>query len=102
LNSRRRVACAALLGLCGLAGPSAGADRTPALSRGVVVELYRDEGRVLLRHGPIPSLDMSPMTMEFVLPDATLLRRLKKGDKIRFSARRSGDDYVLTHAEIAK
>lgn len=58
------------------------------------------EGKVTLRHGPLPELDMPGMTMVFTARDRAVMRDLKVGDKVRFIAERSdGIFYVI---EIAK
>jgi Cu/Ag efflux protein CusF len=72
------------------------------LARGEVLEVNRQEASVLVKHGPIPSLGMDPMTMEFLVPDAKLLAQLKPGDKIRFAAAWKKGDYVITRAEVQK
>jgi Cu/Ag efflux protein CusF len=56
-------------------------------------------GRVTLRHGPIRSLDMPPMTMVFQAREAALLAGLKNGDRIRFQAVSEGGKYMLTQIE---
>lgn len=56
-------------------------------------------GRVTLRHGPIRSLDMPPMTMVFQARDAAQLAGLKNGDRIRFQAVSEGGKYMLTQIE---
>jgi Cu/Ag efflux protein CusF len=54
---------------------------------------------VTLRHGPIASIAMPPMTMVFKVSDPKLLDGLKPGDKVRFAADKSGDDYRVTRIE---
>lgn len=56
-------------------------------------------GRLQLRHGPIPSLDMPPMTMVFRVKSAALLEGLKEGDQILFSAEKVNGAYVVTRIE---
>jgi Cu(I)/Ag(I) efflux system protein CusF len=56
-------------------------------------------GRVTLRHGPIRSLDMPPMTMVFQARDPAQLSGLKNGDRIRFQAVSEGGKYLLTQVE---
>jgi Cu/Ag efflux protein CusF len=51
--------------------------------------------RVSLRHGPIPNLEMAPMTMVFQVRDPALLQRLRQGERIRFSADRVDGEYTL-------
>ena len=56
-------------------------------------------GRVTLRHGPIRSLDMPPMTMVFHARDPVQVSGLKTGDKVRFQAAAEGGKYILTQIE---
>jgi Cu(I)/Ag(I) efflux system periplasmic protein CusF len=72
------------------------------LVNGEVIEVDQKEKRVLLKHGPIKSIGMDAMTMEFVVPDAKLLASLKPGDKVRFAAAWKDGDYVLTRVEARK
>ncbi|SIP90810.1 copper-binding protein [Pseudacidovorax sp. RU35E] len=44
------------------------------------------QGRITLRHGDIPNLDMGAMTMVFRVRDPALLKDVKAGDKVRFTA----------------
>ena len=81
---------------------SAPASAKAPLATAEVVSVYAKDKRLLLNHGPIPSLGMGAMTMEFALADRTMLRRLKKGDQVRFSARQVADDYRITHIEVVK
>lgn len=72
------------------------------LATGQVLEVDRREGRVLLNHGPVQSLGMDAMAMEFAVPDARLMALLKPGDKVRFAATWKDGDYVLTRVEVIK
>ena len=40
-------------------------------------------GKITLRHGDIPNLDMPPMTMVFPVRDASQLDGLRVGDKVK-------------------
>lgn len=46
---------------------------------------------VTLRHGPVPALDWPAMTMTFATAGPAQLRRLKRGDRVRFSFVQSDD-----------
>jgi Cu(I)/Ag(I) efflux system periplasmic protein CusF len=105
-----------LLLLLALAVPTVQAQTSPApakpatpaptrplpLARGEVLEVDRQAASVMVKHGPIPSLGMDPMTMEFLVPNPKLLASLKPGDKIRFAAAFKDGDYVMTRAEVVK
>ncbi len=57
---------------------------------------------VTLKHGPIPNVEMGPMTMTFPVKDPALLAKVKAGDRVKFSAEKSGNDVVVTALEPAK
>ena len=73
-----------------------------ATASGEVLAVYKQEKRLLLKHGPIENLGMGGMTMEFGVAQAKLPGTLKKGDKVRFEAKKMGDDYVVTRIEVVK
>lgn len=75
---------------------------TTPMARGTVVAVDIENKRVLLKHGPIPSLHMGPMTMEFGVQDAKLMQHLKKGSRLRFTAIRQADDYLITRLQVLK
>lgn len=51
--------------------------------------------RLSVRHGPIPNLDMPPMTMFFQVSQPGLLNQVKVGERIRFSADKVNNQYTL-------
>jgi Cu(I)/Ag(I) efflux system protein CusF len=73
-----------------------------ATASGEVLAVYTQEKRLLLKHGPIENLGMGAMTMEFGVAQDKLLKALKKGDKVRFEAKKIGDDYVVTRIDVVK
>lgn len=85
--------------------PAAGTATTAAkgaMSDAEVRRVDLDAKKITLRHGPIPNLDMPPMTMVFQVKDPALLQGLKAGDKVRFSAEKIGSAYTVTGIEAAK
>jgi len=58
-------------------------------------------GKITLRHGEIPNIEMPPMTMVFQVRDPGWLDRVKVGDKVRFAAEKSGAAYVVTELQPA-
>jgi len=56
-------------------------------------------GKVSLKHGDIPNLDMPPMTMVFQVKDATWLQQIKVGDKVRFTADKVNGAYTVMSLE---
>lgn len=67
---------------------------------GEVRRINEAEGKVTLRHGPLPNLDMPAMTMVFTAKDPAILKGIKVGEKVNFVTENSdGVFYVL---EIVK
>jgi Cu/Ag efflux protein CusF len=56
----------------------------------------------VIAHGPIESIGMAPMTMQFTVKDAAGLAKLKAGDQVRFQAVMAGGDIVVTRIEAKK
>ncbi|WP_439520125.1 copper-binding protein [Hydrogenophaga sp.] len=52
-------------------------------------------GKITLKHGEIPNLDMPPMTMVFQVSDPALLGQVKAGDKVRFTADKIKGAYTV-------
>ena len=57
-----------------------------AWAEGEIRKIDPKTGKVTLKHGYIPSLDMPPMTMVFGVSNKQVLSRYKVGDKVRFQA----------------
>ena len=64
-------------------------------------KIDKAQGKLTLKHGPIQSLDMPPMTMVFKVADPKMLAGLKDGDKVRFTAERVGGVITVTAIEPA-
>lgn len=67
--------------------------------RGSVVSLDEKRGKVTLKHEEIKGL-MPAMTMEFPVKSPELLDGVRQGDKVRFTLRPQGADFVVE--KIAK
>ncbi len=78
-----------------------GAASATALADGVVRKVDKKAKTIILKHGPIPSIDMGPMTMEYRVKDASLLDKVKVGDQVKFAAEKTGDEFTVTHLERA-
>nr|WP_297647785.1 copper-binding protein [Hydrogenophaga sp.] len=78
------------------AGEATGAG---ALSEAEVRKVDRAAGKITLKHGEIPNLDMPPMTMVFQVADPALLATVKAGDKVRFSADKVKGAYTVMRIE---
>ena len=91
----------AMLLLAVLAAPSAWG-QPAAAAEGEVRRINPRTQEITLRHGPIPHLDMGPMTMAFPVKDPAMLEQVKPGDKVRFIAEKVGDEAVITRIEVKK
>ena len=74
----------------------------PPLVNGEVTKVDQSANKVTVKHGPIPNLGMNEpsMTMVFPVQDPRMLRKLKPGDKIKFTADRVNG--IITITKIQK
>jgi len=63
---------------------------------GTVEKVDTAQGKVTIDHGPIKNLDMESMTMVFRAQDPALLKGLKAGDKVQFTADRVNGQISVT------
>lgn len=78
------------------AAQPAAAANLPTVS-GTVEKVDTTQGKVTIDHGPIPNLNMDAMTMIFRAQDPTVLKGVKAGDKVQFTADRvNGQISVVT------
>ena len=71
--------------------PTAGSD-----THGRIEAINQAEGKVKLKHGPIPKFDMPGMTMVFRVQDPKLLKQIKVGDEVGVTMEQSGGAIVIT------
>ena len=83
------------------AKPPAPAANTPLVT-GTVQKLDEAAGKVTLDHERIPNIDMDAMTMAYRVADPSLLKGLKTGDKVRFSADRVNGQISVTRIQKAR
>jgi Cu/Ag efflux protein CusF len=72
------------------------------LVAGTVQKLDEAAGKVTLDHERIPNIDMDAMTMAYRVADPTVLKGLKAGDRVRFSADRVNGQIAVTRIQKAK
>lgn len=75
---------------------------TTPLTDGEVRKVDRAQGKLTLRHGPLPNLDMPAMTMVFRVKDPSMLDQVKEGDRIKFTADRIDGAITVTELEVGK
>lgn len=73
-----------------------------ALAEGEVRKVDKDAGKLTLRHGAIPSMDMPPMTMVYRVKDPAMLDQVEAGDKVRFSMEKVDGALTVTKIEPVK
>src|SRR5690554_550496 len=52
-------------------------------------------GKITIKHGQIPDLDLTAMTLVYRI-DPALLKGIQPGDQVKFTARREAGQYVVT------
>ena len=88
----------AALAVAGLSLSAAYAETN--LAQGEVTKIDAKQGKMTVRHGPIPSLDMTEsMTMVFRVKDKAMLESVKPGDKIEFDVERLNGALTITVLE---
>lgn len=84
------------------AGEKSSPNTSGPLAEGEVKKVDKGAGRVTIKHGPLTTLDMPPMTMVFRVKDPAMLDQLKAGDNIRFKAEKIGGNYTVTEYQSVK
>ena len=86
-SSKAAVLVAALASLVSLNTLGWAEDaKTLPLINGVVKKVDESAGKMTIKHDAITNLDMGAMTMVFRASDPAMLKTVKAGDKIKFSA----------------
>jgi Cu(I)/Ag(I) efflux system protein CusF len=71
------------------------AQNLPTVS-GTVEKVDTAQSKITIDHGPIQNLDMESMTMVFRAQDPALLKGIKAGDKVQFTADRVNGQISVT------
>ena len=97
--STRSIQQAVLAGLVLTSAYAVAAQAQQASASGEVRRVDAAAGKITIKHGAISDLDLPAMTLVYHA-DPALLKDIKPGDKITFTARRESGNYVVT--EIRK
>ena len=89
-------AAAASMGAMSNMATSASAATKTGDSTGVVKAVDASAGTITLDHQPIPGVGWPAMTMTFKAAPPSLLRGIRRGDKVSFSVRIDGDNNQVT------
>ena len=80
--------------------PAAAKSAAPAdFADGEVRKVDKEAGKVTIKHGPLPHLDMPAMTMVFRVKDPAMLDRMKTGESIKFKADKVQGNYTVTELQ---
>jgi Cu(I)/Ag(I) efflux system periplasmic protein CusF len=85
-----------------MAALPAAASKHDTMTEAEVRKVDKEAGKVTLKHGAIPNLEMTPMTMVFRVKDPAMLETVKPGDKVRFRADRIQGAYTVVELVPAK
>ena len=85
---------AVLFAAASLAAPTL-AQSVPQVA-GTVTKIDASAEKITIRHAPIPNLDMGEMTMVFKAASPDLLKLVKPGDRISFTAERVNGQLSVT------
>jgi Cu(I)/Ag(I) efflux system periplasmic protein CusF len=71
------------------------APTTPSVA-GTIKKVDTEQGKVTIDHAKIPNLDMDAMSMVWRVKDVEMLKGLKAGDKVKFTADRVDGSLTVT------
>lgn len=84
------------------AASATGALAQSELAEGEVTKIDAAQGKMTVRHGPIPSLEMTDgMTMVFRVSEPSMLEQVQTGDRISFDVERVNGALTITQLEPA-
>lgn len=84
------------------ASKSSATAATSDMAEGEIRKVDMENKKITIKHGTIKNLDMPGMTMVFQVKDPAMLEKVKTGDKVRFSAEKSGGAIVVTDIKPAQ
>lgn len=82
--------------------PMSGMTHPADMAEGEIRKVSKDTGKLTIKHGPIKSMDMPPMTMVFTAKDPAMLDKVAVGDKVRFAVADEGGKMLVTDIQPAK
>jgi len=82
--------------------PMGGTTPAAEMAEGEIRKVSKDTGKLTIKHGPIKSMDMPPMTMVFTAKDPAMLDKVAVGDKVRFVVVDQGGQMVVTELQSVK
>ncbi|MDR1946560.1 MAG: copper-binding protein [Desulfovibrio sp.] len=86
-------------GAHGASGAAPAAQAAVYSAKGTITLAEKTEGRITIRHEPVPALNWPAMTMRFRLEDPSLAEGLKEGEAVRFDFRNEASAPVIVNIE---
>lgn len=80
----------------------AGDAKSLPMINGLAKKVDESADKMTIKHDPITNLDMGAMTMVFKAKDPAMLKEVKPGDKIKFSADKVHGQITVMMVENAK
>jgi Cu/Ag efflux protein CusF len=81
---------------------SAEESKSLPMIKGQVKKVDESSGKMTIKHDAITNLDMGAMTMVFKASDPAMLKTVKPGEKIKFSADKVNGQLTVMKVEEAK
>lgn len=92
-----RITVAATLALL-----SGAAFAQSASTDGEIKKVDAAGGRVVIKHGDWPEMNMHAMTMGFGVKDRAVLEGVKAADKVHFTVEKNGREWLVTKIEAQR
>lgn len=70
-----------------------------ASTDGEIKKVDAAAGRLVIKHGDWPEMNMHAMTMGFGVKDRAILEGVKAADKVRFTIEKNGREWLVTKIE---
>lgn len=95
MNSHHAYALKALAASIALTAYTVPAVAQEATASGEVRRMDAEAGKITIKHGAISDLQLPAMSLVYTIaPD--LLVGVQPGDKVKFTAKRENDQYIIT------
>jgi len=63
--------------------------------KGQIRSLNTESGEIIIKHGPIPNLNMMGMTMAFQAQDGVDMSGIAEGDTVDFTVEEKDGEYII-------
>lgn len=92
----------AMAGIVALTLPTVVLAQGAPMVQGTVTKVDAAADKISIDHQKIPNLDMDAMTMVFRAGDKAMLKQVKAGDKVQFTADRVNGQITVTKIQKSK